>query len=137
MRFTPYGEPEAWSPFDVDRNGSITSDDSSLVTNSHAVIGTANYRSDLDVNRDGSVDDDDYTIVKYALGEPTPLPGELSVRQPVGNAAKLPLDNDLGFAGYVHLLGTGLYLSRYRVYDPRLGRWLPRDPIREARYPVC
>jgi RHS repeat-associated protein len=27
--------------------------------------------------------------------------------------------------------GSGLYLTQYRVYEPRTGRWLSRDPIGE------
>ena len=27
---------------------------------------------------------------------------------------------------------SGLYLATYRAYDPKIGRWLSRDPIREA-----
>jgi RHS repeat-associated protein len=41
------------------------------------------------------------------------------------------LDADFGFTGHLHHKPTGLILTHYRAYDPRLGRWLSRDPIGE------
>jgi RHS repeat-associated protein len=38
---------------------------------------------------------------------------------------------DFGFTGHLHHKQTGLILTHYRAYDPRLGRWLSRDPIGE------
>jgi len=37
----------------------------------------------------------------------------------------------LGYAGMFYHARSGLYLTHYRAYDPRLGRWLSRDPIWE------
>jgi RHS repeat-associated protein len=51
---------------------------------------------------------------------------------PYGNRTKTAgtgLDSDFGFAGYFHHAATGLDLTRNRVYDAQLGRWLTRDPI--------
>ena len=42
------------------------------------------------------------------------------------------LDADFGFTGHFYHERTGLCLSLYRAYDPRLGRWLSRDPLPEA-----
>lgn len=39
---------------------------------------------------------------------------------------------DFGFAGMFFSAETGLYLATFRVYDPELGRWLSRDPLRDA-----
>ncbi len=36
------------------------------------------------------------------------------------------------FTGHFQHKPTGLYLARYRVLDPRAGRWLNRDPLAEA-----
>jgi RHS repeat-associated protein len=41
------------------------------------------------------------------------------------------LDADFGFTGHLHHKQTGLILTHYRAYDPRLGRWLSRDPLAE------
>jgi len=37
-----------------------------------------------------------------------------------------------GYAGMYRHATTGLYLTHYRAYSPEYGRWLSRDPIREA-----
>lgn len=36
---------------------------------------------------------------------------------------------DFRFAGMYYHQASGLYLTPYRAYDPRIGRWLSRDPI--------
>lgn len=41
------------------------------------------------------------------------------------------LDFDRGFTGHFHHAPSGLVFAPLRMYDPRLGRWLSRDPIRE------
>src|SRR5690606_4046974 len=48
--------------------------------------------------------------------------GRLSDANPLG-----PM-NVLGLAGYHWDEELGLWLSRHRVYDPELGRWIQRDP---------
>ena len=42
------------------------------------------------------------------------------------------IQSTLGYAGMFYHARSGLYLTHYRAYDPRLGRWLSRDPIWEA-----
>jgi RHS repeat-associated protein len=42
------------------------------------------------------------------------------------------LNSDFGFTGHYDHPWGGLNLTRYRAYDPRLGRWLSRDPIGES-----
>jgi RHS repeat-associated protein len=42
--------------------------------------------------------------------------------------AKLP---EFGYAGMQYHAASGLYLTKYRVYEPQSGRWLSRDPIEE------
>jgi RHS repeat-associated protein len=42
------------------------------------------------------------------------------------------IQTTLGYAGMYYHARSGLYLTHYRAYDPRLGRWLSRDPIWEA-----
>jgi RHS repeat-associated protein len=37
-----------------------------------------------------------------------------------------------GFTGHFQHRPSGLYLALLRAYDPRLGRWLSRDPLGEA-----
>ena len=42
------------------------------------------------------------------------------------------IEATLGYAGMFYHARSGLYLTHYRAYDPRLGRWLSRDPIWES-----
>ncbi|GHU14001.1 hypothetical protein AGMMS50225_24990 [Betaproteobacteria bacterium] len=39
---------------------------------------------------------------------------------------------EFGYAGMQYHQPSGLYLTKYRAYDPRTGRWLSRYPIGEA-----
>lgn len=51
---------------------------------------------------------------------------------PFGRATKLQgsgPDSDFLFAGYFYHKASGLYITAHRVYSPKLGRWLSRDPI--------
>jgi RHS repeat-associated protein len=48
-------------------------------------------------------------------GNPTPDAGQAST--------------DFRYAGLFYEQNTGLYLALHRVYDPRTGRWLSRDPL--------
>jgi RHS repeat-associated protein len=42
------------------------------------------------------------------------------------------LDTDLGFTGFYFHSQSGLSFSRTRAYDCTLGKWINRDPIKEA-----
>jgi RHS repeat-associated protein len=42
------------------------------------------------------------------------------------------LSTNFRYAGMFYLEEAGLYLTQYRVYDPKTGRWLSRDPIGES-----
>ena len=42
------------------------------------------------------------------------------------------VQSTLGYAGMYYHARSGLYLTHFRAYDPRLGRWLSRDPIWEG-----
>lgn len=44
---------------------------------------------------------------------------------------------DFNYAGMFYNADSGLYLTRYRVYDPVGGRWLSRDPVGERSDPVA
>jgi len=37
-------------------------------------------------------------------------------------------DSDFLYAGYLYHLPSGLYITAHRLYNPKLGRWLNRDP---------
>ena len=38
------------------------------------------------------------------------------------------LESDFAFTGHLYESAAGLYLTKYRAYDPQVGRWLSRDP---------
>jgi RHS repeat-associated protein len=38
---------------------------------------------------------------------------------------------EFGYAGMHYHAPSGLYLTKYRAYDPQTGRWLSKDPIEE------
>jgi RHS repeat-associated protein len=44
------------------------------------------------------------------------------------------LDVDFGFTGHLFHSLTSLCLAEYRAYDPKLGRWLSRDPLQNAEF---
>jgi len=56
---------------------------------------------------------------------------------PFGNQTKLQgntVDSDFGYAGmYIHQR-SGLNLAVHRAYNPKLGRWMNRDPIDEPGF---
>jgi RHS repeat-associated protein len=52
---------------------------------------------------------------------------------PYGNTSQTAgrVSTDFRFAGMFYDQQDGLYLTNFRVYDPKAGRWLSRDPIGE------
>lgn len=42
------------------------------------------------------------------------------------------MESELGFTGHFYHAVSGLHLAPCRVYSPRLGRWLSRDPLGES-----
>jgi RHS repeat-associated protein len=43
-------------------------------------------------------------------------------------------DSDFLYAGYFYHKPSGLYITAHRVYNPKLGRWLNRDPIDDPSF---
>ncbi len=71
-----------------------------------------------------------YDYDPYGNALQTPASGPM----PVGNPLHAPaggLTPDFRYAGMYYDSGSGLYLTRYRAYDPRTARWLSRDPAGE------
>ncbi len=86
---------------------------------------------------DGFIDNGDFSafIVSFFADGPrmarnqTPSLGLLSSVSTRPSGALNGLDWRHGFAGYLYDTHLGVYHVRARTYDPRLGRWLQRDPI--------
>lgn len=53
---------------------------------------------------------------------------------PFGRRTKISgdLDADFGFAGMFWAAQASLWVTHFRAYDPNLGRWLSRDPIKNG-----
>jgi RHS repeat-associated protein len=72
-----------------------------------------------------------------SIREVTDASGSLRARyayDPFGRRTRLSgdVDADFGFAGMLWAKEAGLALTRNRGYDPDAGRWLSRDPLRNA-----
>lgn len=72
-----------------------------------------------------------------SIRELTDTEGNVRARysyDPFGRQTKVSgdLDADFGFAGMFWSPEANLALARYRAYDPALGRWLSRDPLKNA-----
>ncbi len=86
---------------------------------------------------DGFVDNGDFSafIVSFFADKPRMARNELSSIGLLSSVSTRPsgalngLDWRHGFAGYLYDTHLGVYHVRARTYDPRLGRWLQRDPI--------
>ena len=52
---------------------------------------------------------------------------------PWGRRSRLTgdVEADFGFAGMFFATEAGLSVTRFRAYDPTVGRWLSRDPLRK------
>jgi RHS repeat-associated protein len=50
---------------------------------------------------------------------------------PYGQIEHKTSEPEFGYAGMQYHAASGLYLTKYRVYEPKTGRWLSRDPIQE------
>jgi RHS repeat-associated protein len=56
---------------------------------------------------------------------------------PFGNVTRIKgsgPDSDFLFAGYFYHQPSGLYITAHRLYNPKLGRWLNRDPIDDPTF---
>ena len=53
---------------------------------------------------------------------------------PYGTRSRIvgDLESDFGFTGHFYHAETGLNLTWFRAYDPKLARWLSRDPFPDA-----
>jgi len=72
-----------------------------------------------------------------SIRELTDATGNVRARyayDPFGRRTKLggDLDADFGFAGMFWAAEASLNITRFRAYDPELGRWLSRDPVGQA-----
>ncbi|WP_370678218.1 RHS repeat-associated core domain-containing protein [Pleomorphomonas sp. PLEO] len=73
--------------------------------------------------------------VRRAFASPTSAPAYSydPYGMPLQTTASLA---DFGYAGLLNEPDSGLGLATYRAYDPKVGRWISRDPIGERGDPA-
>ncbi len=118
---TAYGEPEVFPFGDADGDYQV-----------HATIdlaaitaikdGQAPYNILADLNLDGAVTQADLNAFSAYSGA---LGGRNVLTSSNGSATT---GNDIGYAGYTWNDERSQWHVRHREYDPKLGRWLQRDP---------
>lgn len=126
IRYSTYGVPHAPAAGDIDGDGSTaTSDLTALLAAWGSSYGDMAYHAAADVDLDGSIGTSDLLIVQANFST-QPERGVLqrTGAAGVGGGASLRV----GFGGSLYDAAIGLYLMRNRWYDPRLGRFITRDP---------
>ncbi|MCX5691666.1 MAG: RHS repeat-associated core domain-containing protein, partial [Planctomycetota bacterium] len=129
--YDDYGLPRVYAATDIDHNG--VSDEADMAAfaarfeigqpregDTEATRREAQrYRNQLDWDRDGVVGPNDLVAFDHDLDDP-----ETAQRDVAAELGNLPL-----YGGYWWDAALEFYHVRHRVYDPRLGRWLQRDPL--------
>lgn len=142
LDYTPYGVAMHGKAADINGDGLLNSFDLTAFLdfyNNALEPGDAGYDPDADLMAKGAVGLNLFDVTAfqgrynaYAAGGPTFNAGWIdNPSDPNGP------DNSVGYDGYwfdlagaTEATSTGLYMVRHRVYDPKLGRWLQRDPAR-------
>ena len=121
VTYDAYGKARHHPRWDVDRDGDVDGDDTTVWGNSYnEPIGQADYDPDADPDRDGhQVFSDAYALASTTAGLPSGTLSSLDYS-----------DNRVGYAGYLRVEEAQLYCVRFRHYDDDAGRWLQRDPAR-------
>ncbi len=119
--YTAYGEPEVFPFGDADGDYDVDTADETLITSIKNSTDPYNILADL--NLDGAVTQADLNVFSNYTGYSGGR-GVLTISN--GSATS---GNDIGYAGYTWNDERSQWHVRHREYDPRLGRWLQRDPI--------
>ena len=143
LDYTPYGVAMHGFAADVNGDGVVNFIDipafSAVYNNGTALRpGQAGYDPDADLAGSGAMNFFDYTafvarLSAYSTGSTNPTFNAGWIDNPGDTNGP---DNSVGYDGYwfdlagaTEATSSGLYMVRHRVYDPRLGRWLQRDPL--------
>jgi RHS repeat-associated protein len=79
---------------------------------------------------------DQIRSVRRVFASPSSAPAYSYDAYGIPLQATTPL-TDFVYGGMFFNADSGLYLTRYRAYDPVAGRWLSRDPLGEASDPTA
>ncbi|MCW5777088.1 MAG: hypothetical protein KIS87_11670 [Phycisphaeraceae bacterium] len=116
--YTAYGVPTGADRADLNGDGVVDSSDASVFSAWH---GASDIRADW--NLDGTINSTDTIAYLNAYNSAATLGGR-------GVLSSAALDLRVGYAGYRWEAFTERYHVRHRVYEPYLGVWQSRDPIR-------
>jgi len=122
--YTAYGEPEVFPFGDADGDYLVDGTDQTLIT--AIKNGSQPYNILADLNLDGAVTQADLNAFSAYSGA---LGGRNVLTASNGSATT---GNDIGYAGYTWNDERSQWHVRHREYDPKLGRWLQRDPAEYA-----
>lgn len=139
LDYTPYGVAMHGFAADANGDGAVTVSDLGVVSANHN-SGDELKPGDTGYDPDAFLDGGDEIDVSVFLTRYSPYVSGGS--NPTFNAGWIDNpsdpngpDNSVGYDGYwfdlagaTESTSTGLYMVRHRVYAPKLGRWLQRDP---------
>jgi RHS repeat-associated protein len=98
---------------DVNQNGAVTVEDINLIkANVAATVDSTTFK--YDTNANGVISNGDVS--------------QAAAMESQGDS----LYPDFAFTGHYYHARSGLYLAPYRAYNPTIGRWLSRDPLKNA-----
>jgi RHS repeat-associated protein len=117
VHYSAYGVPSSYSLADVNHDGVLSPADTTAF---YSILGGSGGNADTNFDGDFA---DDQDITDYTAAYNAASTGG------VGVLSRSKTDNRIGYAGYQWDPAIGSYHVRHRVFDPRLGRWLIRDPI--------
>jgi RHS repeat-associated protein len=127
--YSPYGELEVAFDahfFDYDDDGDVDGEDLAAATTGGECW--SNYSGDcrrLDADSDRDIDADDYAAISSFIDE---LSGDQAIqRAPAPTRSQL--GNPFAHQGLVFDAEIGSYQNRARQYNPRLKRFMQRDPL--------
>ena len=130
--YNAYGTAAHRWPGDVDNSNASTSADETAIDNLADMNGSlgvditsGSYDVACDLNRDGVVNSTDTGQWSSVFGGARATLGQ-GISTTFANGGT---DNQYGYDGYVFNYETRAYLSRFRWYEPLLGRWWERDPF--------
>lgn len=120
--YTAYGEPEVFPFGDADGDYDVDTADETLIT--AIKNGSQPYNILADLNLDGAVTQADLNAFTNNYAGYSGGRGVLAISN--GSATT---GNDIGYAGYTWNDERSQWHVRHREYDPKMGRFLQRDPV--------
>lgn len=125
VEYDAYGRPKIWLGGDVNQTRALDFFDISDFMASYNNTTDPDDKMSADLTGNGQTDFFDLSVFLEMFNSQAYRSGDRSLSD--GNLIDGP-DNTIGYAGYHWDQELGMWLSRHRVFDPELGRWMQRDP---------